>query len=118
MRSPILRCQQRGARGYSKRSAGIRIVQTPPDDLVYAALAEEPSLSIDVLSGPEELLFGTIASARRDAAGNLIVADRQRGMAGRRASPFNVPDLQSLGSLEDVVDAMFAGEENRRVLFV
>ena len=71
-----------------------------------------------MLSGPEELLFGTIASARRDAAGNLIVADRQRGMAGRRASPFNVPDLQSLGSLEDVVDAMFAGEENRRVLFV
>ncbi len=190
-------------------SAGIRIVQTPPGDLVYATLAEEPSLSIGVLSGPEELLFGRIASARRDAAGNLIVADRQaleirifdvegrhlqslgregegpgefqslRGawpvsyrdetdvdsrqviaadsrldritrfsgegtpmgtatLSGRedlmispiglggsgavlsRASPFNVlPDLQSLSrSLEDFVDAMFAGEENRRVLFV
>ena len=58
-------------------SAGIRIVQTPPGDLLYAALAEEPSLSIGLLSGPEEFLFGRIASARRDAAGNLIVADRQ-----------------------------------------
>ena len=182
-------------------SAGMRIVQTPTGDIVYAALAEEPSLSIGVLSGPEELLFGTIASARRDAAGNLVVADRQaleirifdvegrhlqslgregegpgefqslRGawpvsyrdetdvdsrqviaadsrldritrfsgegtpmatatLSGRedlmilpiglggsgavlsRASPFDVPDLQSLsGSLEDLVDAMFAGEE-------
>ncbi|MCY4399769.1 MAG: 6-bladed beta-propeller [Gemmatimonadetes bacterium] len=189
-------------------SAGIRIVQTPPGDLVYAALAEEPSLSIGMLSGPEEFLFGRIASARRDAAGNLIVADRQAleirifdvegshlqslgregegpgefqllsgawpvsdrdetdvdshqiiavdsrldritrfssegtplrtatlsdregliilpiGLGGSgavlsRASPFNVPSPQSMsGSLEDLVNDMFAGEDNRRVLFV
>ncbi len=58
-------------------SAGIRIVTTPPGDLVYAELAAEPTLSIGQLSGPDELLFGRIQSARRDAVGNVIVADRQ-----------------------------------------
>ena len=58
-------------------SAGIRIVTNPPGDLVYAELAEEPTLSIGQLSGPDELLFGRIASARRDAVGNVVVADGQ-----------------------------------------
>ncbi len=58
-------------------SAGIRVVTSPPGDLVYAELAEEPSLSIGQLSGPDELLFGRIASARRDAVGNVVVADGQ-----------------------------------------
>ncbi|MDE2677949.1 MAG: 6-bladed beta-propeller [Gemmatimonadota bacterium] len=58
-------------------SAGIRIVTTPPGDLVYAELAAEPTLSIGQLSGPDELLFGRIQSVRRDAAGNLVVADVQ-----------------------------------------
>ena len=58
-------------------SAGIRVVTTPPADLVYAALAEEPALSIGDFTGPEEILFGRIASARRDAAGNVVVADGQ-----------------------------------------
>jgi hypothetical protein len=58
-------------------SAGIRVVTNPPGDVVYAELAAEPSLSIGRLSGPDELLFGRIASARRDAAGKVIVADRQ-----------------------------------------
>ena len=58
-------------------SAGIRVVTTPPGDLVYAELAEGPVLSIGQLSGPDELLFGRIQSARRDAAGNVVVADGQ-----------------------------------------
>ncbi len=58
-------------------SAGIRIVTNPPGDLVYAELAAEPTLSIGRLSGPDELLFGRIATVRRDGAGNVIVADRQ-----------------------------------------
>lgn len=58
-------------------SAGIRIVITRPGDLVYAELAAEPSLSIGEFTGPEELLFGRIASARRDAVGNVVVADGQ-----------------------------------------
>ncbi|MYE69767.1 MAG: hypothetical protein F4237_06950, partial [Gemmatimonadetes bacterium] len=58
-------------------SAGVRVVTNPPGDLVYAELAEEPLLSIGQLTGPDELLFGRIATARRDGAGNVIVADRQ-----------------------------------------
>lgn len=58
-------------------SAGIRIVTTRPGDLVYAELAAEPSLSIGEFTGPDELLFGRIASARRDAVGNVVVADGQ-----------------------------------------
>ena len=58
-------------------SAGIRVVTNPPDDLEYAELAEEPTLSIGQLSGSDELLFGRIATARRDAVGNVVVADGQ-----------------------------------------
>ena len=58
-------------------SAGTRIVASPPRDAVYAELAAEPALSIGLLDGPEELLFGDIESVARDAAGNLIVADDQ-----------------------------------------
>lgn len=58
-------------------SASIRVVTNPPGDLVYAELAEEPTLSIGQLSGPDELLFGRIATARRDAVGNVVVADGQ-----------------------------------------
>ena len=182
-------------------SAGIRVVTTPPGDLVYAELAEEPTLSIGQLSGPDELLFGRIQSARRDAAGNVVVADNQAyeirifdeegrhlrslgregegpgefeslqgawpvadggivaadiildritrfgaegtpigtatlagrdnlrgiftlGLAGpdmvlSRASPRTVLTVESLsGSMKDMMDAMFGGEENRRLVFV
>ena len=58
-------------------STGIRIVTNAPDEHVYAELAESPVLSVGELSGPEELLFGRIASVWRDPAGNVIVADRQ-----------------------------------------
>ena len=182
-------------------SAGIRVVTTAPGDLVYAELAAEPALSIGQLSGPDELLFGRIQSARRDAAGNLVVADGQAyeirifdgegrhlrslgregegpgefeslqgawpvtdggivaadptleritqfdgegiptgtatlaerdnlrgifaiGLAGpgmvlSRASPRNVPDFENMGgSMADMMDAWFGGEQNRRLLFV
>ena len=58
-------------------SAGTRIVTSPPREAVFADLAAEPALSIGLLDGPEELLFGDIESVARDAAGNLIVADGQ-----------------------------------------
>ena len=76
-------------------SAGIRVVTNPPGDLVYAELAEEPTLSIGQLSGPDELLFGRIASARRDAVGNVVVADGQ----AHQIRIFDVEGrhLQSLG---------------------
>ena len=182
-------------------SAGIRVVTTPPGDLVYAELAEGPVLSIGQLSGPDELLFGRIQSARRDAAGNVVVADGQAyeirifdedgrhlrslgregegpgefeslqgawpvadggivaadiildritqfgpegtptgtatlsgmeglsgfpvGLAGpgmvlsRASPPTYVYSLAPLsGSPKDIMDAMFGGEENRRLLFV
>ena len=58
-------------------SAGIGIVTSPPGDEVHAELAGEPALSIGLLDGEGELLFGSIASVRRSAAGNLVVADAQ-----------------------------------------
>lgn len=58
-------------------SAGTRIVTSPPGDVVFAELAPEPALSIGLLDGPEELLFGDIESVARDAKGNVIVADGQ-----------------------------------------
>ena len=58
-------------------SAGVRIVTNAPEDLVYAELAGTPQLSIGEVTGPDELLFGRIASVSRDSAGNIIVADRQ-----------------------------------------
>ena len=58
-------------------SAGIRIVNNAPEDRVYAELVDVPVLSIGEFSGPSELLFGRIASASRDQAGNFIVADGQ-----------------------------------------
>ena len=58
-------------------SAGIRIVTSPPGDAVYAELATEPALSVGLLDGPDEFLFGDIESVARDASGNLVVADEQ-----------------------------------------
>ena len=58
-------------------SAGIRIVTGPPRDAVHAELAAEPALSIGLLDGAQEFLFGDIESVARDAEGNLIVADEQ-----------------------------------------
>ena len=58
-------------------SAGVRMVTNAPEDVVYAEVAGTPRLSIGQISGPEELLFGRIASVSRDSAGNIIVADRQ-----------------------------------------
>ena len=60
-------------------SAGIGIVTSPPVDAIYARLAEEPALSVGELDGPEEYLFGHIASVARDGAGNLVVADSRAG---------------------------------------
>lgn len=60
-------------------SAGIAIVTNPPSDAVYATVAPEPILSIGAVEGPDEELFGRIASATRDGAGNFIVADGQSG---------------------------------------
>lgn len=60
-------------------SAGIGIVTSPPVEAVHARLAEEPALAVGELDGPEELLFGHIASVARDGAGNLVVADSRAG---------------------------------------
>ncbi len=60
-------------------SAGISIVTSPPVDAIYARLAGEPALSVGELDGPEEYLFGHIASVARDGAGNLVVADGRAG---------------------------------------
>ena len=58
-------------------SAGVRLVTSDPADAVYAELAEAPALSVGLLDGPPELLFGRIASVARDEDGNLVVADGQ-----------------------------------------
>ena len=58
-------------------SAGIHIVTSPPRDAVHAELAADPALSIGLLDGPDEFLFGDIESVARGAEGNLIVADEQ-----------------------------------------
>ena len=60
-------------------SAGVMIVTSEPGDAVYAEVAEEPTLSLGALDGPEELLFGRIASVARDEEGNLVVADNGAG---------------------------------------
>ncbi len=60
-------------------SAGVVIVTNPPGDAVHATIAPEPVLSVGAIDGPDELLFGRIASVAVDGAGNLIVADGQIG---------------------------------------
>ena len=60
-------------------SAGVMIVTSEPGDVVYADMAEEPVLSLGALDGPEEFLFGRIASVARDDKGNLVVADNGAG---------------------------------------
>ena len=60
-------------------SAGVTIVTSPPGDAVYARLAGQPALSVGELDGPEEYLFGRIASVARDGEGNLVVADGRAG---------------------------------------
>ena len=60
-------------------SAGVTIVTSAPGDVVYAQVAEEPTLSLGALDGPEEFLFGRIASVARDDEGNLVVADNGAG---------------------------------------
>ena len=60
-------------------SAGISVVTTAPVDGLYAGLAEEPALVVGELDGPEEYLFGRIASVARDGAGDLVVADSRAG---------------------------------------
>ncbi len=60
-------------------SAGVAIVTSLPSDAVYGVLAAEPSLSIGVLEGPDELLFDGIATVVRDTESNVIVADRGAG---------------------------------------
>ena len=60
-------------------SAGVTIVTSAPGDAVYAEVAEEPTLSLGALDGPEEFLFGRIASVARDDEGNLVVADNGAG---------------------------------------
>ena len=60
-------------------SAGVAIVTNPPSDATYATIAQEPVLSIGAIEGPDEVLFGRIASVALDDAGNFIVADGQVG---------------------------------------
>ncbi|MCY3705570.1 MAG: 6-bladed beta-propeller [Gammaproteobacteria bacterium] len=60
-------------------SAGVAIVTNPPGEAVFATIAAEPVLSIGAIDGPDEVLFGRIASVAVDGAGNLIVADGQMG---------------------------------------
>jgi len=60
-------------------SAGVTIVTSPPADVVYARLVDEPALSLGTLEGADELMFGRIASVVRDMGGDLIVADNGAG---------------------------------------
>lgn len=56
-------------------SAGIRIVTSPAIDMIYARMAEDASLTIGVVEGPEAQLFERVVSVARDGEGNLVVAD-------------------------------------------
>ena len=61
-------------------SAGVAIVTNPTSAAAYATIAPEPILSIGsigAVDGPDEVLFGRIASVALDGAGNFIVADGQ-----------------------------------------
>lgn len=60
-------------------SAGVAIVTNPPSGDIHATLAPEPILTIGAIDGPDEVLFGRIASAAVDGTGRLIVADGQSG---------------------------------------
>ncbi len=60
-------------------SAGVAITTSPASDAVYAEVAPEPTLSIGVRDGPEELMFAGIITVARDRAGNLVVADNGAG---------------------------------------
>ena len=60
-------------------SAGVAIVTNPPGDAAHASIAPEPVLSIGAVDGPDEEIFGRIASVALDGAGNFIVADGQIG---------------------------------------
>ena len=65
----------RGSGGEVTDSAGVLIVTSPATDAVYARIAQAPALSIGEIEGPEALLFSRIETVRRDADGNVIVAD-------------------------------------------
>ena len=56
-------------------SAGVRIVTSRANDVIYARLAEEAALTIGVVEGREAYLFQRIVSVARDGEGNLVVAD-------------------------------------------
>lgn len=60
-------------------SAGVAIVTNPPSGAVHAILVPEPILTIGAIDGPDEVLFGRVASVAVDGAGRLIVADAQSG---------------------------------------
>ena len=60
-------------------SAGIAIVTNSPSAAAYATIAPEPVLSIGSVDGPDQEVFGRIASVQLDDAGNFIVADGQAG---------------------------------------
>ncbi len=77
-------------------SAGVAVVTNQPGDAVYATIAAEPVLSIGAIDGPEEVLFGRIASVAVDGAGNLIVADAQ--MSEIRIFDASGAHLQTIGA--------------------
>lgn len=77
-------------------SAGVAVVTNQPGDAVYATIAAEPVLSIGAIDGPEEVLFGRIASVAVDIAGNLIVADAQ--MSEVRIFDASGAHLQTIGA--------------------
>ena len=98
--APLAACGDKGeplpAPAQSTDSAGIAIVTNPPGDGVYATMAPEPVLSIGAIDGPDEVLFGRIASVAVDGAGNLIVADAQ--MDEIRIFDANGTHLQTIGA--------------------
>ena len=80
---PLVACGENGeppsAQAQFTDSAGVAIVTNPPSDAAYAAIAPEPVLSIGAIDGPDQDIFGRIASVALDGAGNLVVADGQIG---------------------------------------
>ena len=56
-------------------SAGVRIVTSTPGDIVYARVADAPTLRIGALDGPDAYLFVRIVSVARDVERNIVVAD-------------------------------------------
>ena len=80
-------------------SAGVSVVTNPPSDAAYAAIVREPVLSIGAVEGPDEEVFGRVASVARGGTGNFIVADGQAGEI--RVFGADGDHLRTLGTVGD-----------------